>query len=59
MLAQAMATDAVRTPAAVNFGPEAESFRSVAELVQAFTARWDGPPDGGLMPTTTRMRRRC
>jgi CDP-glucose 4,6-dehydratase len=44
MLAQAMATDAVRPPAAVNFGPEAESFRSVAELVQAFTARWDGRP---------------
>jgi len=44
MLAQAMATDAVRVPAALNFGPDAESFRSVSDLVQAFTARWDGRP---------------
>jgi CDP-glucose 4,6-dehydratase len=44
MLAQAMATDAVRAPAALNFGPDAESFRSVSELVQAFSARWDGRP---------------
>jgi CDP-glucose 4,6-dehydratase len=44
MLAQAMATDAVRAPSALNFGPEAESFRSVSELVQAFTTRWDGRP---------------
>jgi CDP-glucose 4,6-dehydratase len=44
MLAQAMATDAVRVPAALNFGPDAESFRSVSDLVQAFTMRWDGRP---------------
>ena len=44
MLAQAMATDAVRAPSALNFGPDAESFRSVSELVQAFTARWNGRP---------------
>jgi CDP-glucose 4,6-dehydratase len=44
MLAQAMATDAVGAPAALNFGPDAESFRSVSDLVQAFTARWEGRP---------------
>src|SRR5262249_56051205 len=44
MLAQAMVTDPVRTPNALNFAPEADSFRSVCDLVQAFTTRWDGRP---------------
>ena len=44
MLAQAMATDAVRAPSALNFGPDADSFRSVCELVEAFTTRWGGRP---------------
>jgi len=44
MLAQAMVTDPVRAPNALNFAPEADSFRSACDLVQAFTTRWDGRP---------------
>jgi CDP-glucose 4,6-dehydratase len=44
MLAQAMVTDPERAPAALNFAPDASSFHSVSELVQAFTVRWDGRP---------------
>jgi CDP-glucose 4,6-dehydratase len=44
ILAQAMVADPNRAPAAVNFAPNAQSFRSVAELVQAFSARWGGRP---------------
>ena len=44
MLAQAMATDPDSAPVALNFAPDAESFRSVSELVQAFTTRWGGRP---------------
>lgn len=44
MLAQAMVTDPNKAPAALNFAPDPESFRSVAELVQAFTTRWNGRP---------------
>jgi CDP-glucose 4,6-dehydratase len=44
MLAQAMVTDPHGAPAALNFGPDAQSFRSVSELVQAFTSRWGGRP---------------
>jgi CDP-glucose 4,6-dehydratase len=44
MLAQAMVTDPNGAPAALNFAPDAESVRSVSELVQAFTTRWDGRP---------------
>jgi CDP-glucose 4,6-dehydratase len=44
MLAQAMVTDPERAPAALNFAPDASSFRSVSDLVQAFTVCWDGRP---------------
>jgi CDP-glucose 4,6-dehydratase len=44
MLAQAMVTDPKSAPAALNFAPDASSFRSVSDLVQAFTVRWDGRP---------------
>ena len=44
MLAQSMLLDPARAPAALNFAPDAESFRSVCDLVQAFTARWGGRP---------------
>jgi CDP-glucose 4,6-dehydratase len=44
MLAQAMVTDPDGVPAALNFGPDTQSFRSVSELVQAFTSRWGGRP---------------
>jgi CDP-glucose 4,6-dehydratase len=44
MLAQAMVTDPAGAPSAFNFGPDAQSFRSVSELVQAFTNRWGGRP---------------
>jgi CDP-glucose 4,6-dehydratase len=44
MLAQAMVTDPHRVPPTLNFGPDAQSFRSVSELVQAFTSRWGGRP---------------
>jgi CDP-glucose 4,6-dehydratase len=51
MLAQAMVTDPANAPTALNFAPDADSFRSVSELVQAFTAHWGGRPgwrhDGG------------
>jgi CDP-glucose 4,6-dehydratase len=50
MLAQAMVTDPDRAPAALNFAPDAQSFRSVSELVQAFTMRWGGSP--GWRPDT-------
>jgi hypothetical protein len=39
-----MVADPKRAPAAVNFAPNAQSFRSVAELVQAFSARLGGRP---------------
>jgi CDP-glucose 4,6-dehydratase len=44
MLAQAMIAAPDAVPAALNFGPDAQSFRSVADLVQAFSARWGGRP---------------
>jgi CDP-glucose 4,6-dehydratase len=44
ILAQAMVADPNGAPAAVNFAPNAPSFRSVAELVQAFSARLGGRP---------------
>ena len=44
LLAQAMATDPESAPTALNFGPDAESFRSVSDLVQTFTSRWGGRP---------------
>jgi len=54
MLAQAMVTEPQSAPATLNFAPDADSFRSVSELVQAFTAHWGGRPgwrlDGGEHP---------
>jgi CDP-glucose 4,6-dehydratase len=44
MLAQALVTEPERAPAALNFAPDASSFRSVSDLVQAFTIRLDGRP---------------
>jgi CDP-glucose 4,6-dehydratase len=44
MLAQAMVTEPESAPFALNFAPDADSFRSVSELVQAFTAHWGGRP---------------
>jgi CDP-glucose 4,6-dehydratase len=44
MLAQAIVADPNGAPAALNFAPDTHSFRSVAELVQAFSARWGGRP---------------
>jgi CDP-glucose 4,6-dehydratase len=42
LLAQALVEDT--TVASLNFAPEAASFRSVAELAEAVTARWGGRP---------------
>jgi CDP-glucose 4,6-dehydratase len=54
MLAQAMVTEPATAPDALNFAPDADSFRAVSELVQAFTTRWGGRPgwrlDGGDHP---------
>jgi CDP-glucose 4,6-dehydratase len=50
MLAQAMLADPAGAPVALNFGPQADSFRAVSELVEAFTAHWDGRP--GWRPDT-------
>jgi CDP-glucose 4,6-dehydratase len=44
MLAQAMVAEPDSAPVALNFAPDADSFRSVSELVQAFTAHWGGRP---------------
>ena len=44
MLAQAMVTDPDSVPAALNFGPDAQCFRSVADVVEAFASRWGGRP---------------
>jgi CDP-glucose 4,6-dehydratase len=50
MLAQAMVAEPGGAPPALNFGPDAESFRPVSDLVDAFTARWGGRP--GWRPDT-------
>jgi CDP-glucose 4,6-dehydratase len=44
MLAQAMLTEPSTVPAALNFGPDAESMRPVSELVEALAACWGGRP---------------
>jgi CDP-glucose 4,6-dehydratase len=44
MLAQALITDPTGAPEALNFGPDAGSFRSASELVQAFAGHWKGEP---------------
>jgi CDP-glucose 4,6-dehydratase len=44
MLAQAMVANPGGAPVALNFAPAPDGFRSVSELVEAFTARWGGRP---------------
>ena len=44
MLAQAMVSDPTSAPAALNFAPDAESFRPVSELVEALSSCWGGRP---------------
>ena len=44
MLAQALVTDPSNAPAALNFAPDADSFRTVSDLVEAFAAHWNGCP---------------
>jgi CDP-glucose 4,6-dehydratase len=43
-LAQALVRTPATAPRAVNFGPEASSFCSVREVVEAFSARFSGRP---------------
>jgi CDP-glucose 4,6-dehydratase len=43
-LAQALVEDPERAPRAVNFGPAAHEERTVGELVDAFSSRFDGRP---------------
>jgi CDP-glucose 4,6-dehydratase len=43
-LAQALAEDPKRAPRAVNFGPAAAASRTVGEVVDAFSTRFDGRP---------------
>ena len=43
-LAQALVEKPARAPRAVNFGPEASSFCTVREVVEAFSARFSGRP---------------
>ncbi len=51
-LAQALVDTPDGTPRAVNFGPDAASFRAVREVVETFSARFDGRP--GWEPDTSR-----
>lgn len=44
VLIEAMSADPTNAPKAVNFGPDPQSFRSVAEVVDAFSARFGGRP---------------
>jgi CDP-glucose 4,6-dehydratase len=43
-LAQALVQTPARAPRAVNFGPEASSFCTVRQVVEAFSARFSGRP---------------
>jgi CDP-glucose 4,6-dehydratase len=43
-LAQALVQSPATAPRAVNFGPEASSFCTVREVVEAFSARFSGRP---------------
>ncbi len=43
-LARALVQSPANTPRAVNFGPDSASFLSVHEVVEAFSARFDGKP---------------
>lgn len=42
--AEALAASGTTTPRALNFGPDPDSFQTVAELVDAFTLHWGGAP---------------
>src|SRR6267154_3379949 len=57
-LAQALVETPASAPRAVNFGPDPASFRSVREVVDAFSARFDGKPgwdrDGAAHPAEAR-----
>jgi CDP-glucose 4,6-dehydratase len=57
-LAKALVRTPESTPLAVNFGPNQSSFCSVRELVDTFSARFDGKPgwelDGGSHPVEAR-----
>jgi CDP-glucose 4,6-dehydratase len=44
MLAQALVQRPTDAPTSLNFAPDPSSHRSVAELVDAFTAHWGGGP---------------
>jgi CDP-glucose 4,6-dehydratase len=44
MLAKAMVMEPFTEPAALNFGPDADSLRPVSELVDALAACWGGQP---------------
>ena len=44
MLARAMLTEPFTVPAALNFGPDAQSMRRVSEPVEALAACWGGRP---------------
>ena len=44
LLAQVMIVEPEEVPAALNFAPDAQSLRSVSELVQGFTNCWGGRP---------------
>lgn len=54
MLAQAMITAPATAPETLNFAPDPASFRTVADLVGALSARWGNRPgwaaDGGVHP---------
>jgi CDP-glucose 4,6-dehydratase len=57
-LAQALVETPATAPRAVNFGPDPASFCSVREVVDAFSARFDGKPgwerDGAVHPAEAR-----
>jgi CDP-glucose 4,6-dehydratase len=57
-VAKALVETPETAPRAVNFGPDPASFRSVHEVVDAFSARFDGKPgwerDGAAQPAEAR-----
>jgi CDP-glucose 4,6-dehydratase len=57
-MAEALVRAPAETPRAVNFGPDPASFRTVSEVVEAFSARFGGKPgwiqDPGAHPPEAR-----
>ena len=53
-LAQALVRAPAGVPRAVNFGPDAASFRAVREVVDGFSARFGGNPAGSRTPPKIR-----